>query len=143
MFYLFIFESIGTSELMLIGLVALIVFGPRKLPELARTIGKTMAEFRRSTDDFKKTWQQEVDLEEGAKGAAIIGEAQSPSITENSISRANLQVTADDKEIYKSQQPEIIEANKTAFDENVVVEKTEKLKQSEISGNSIEKRDWL
>ncbi len=58
MFYIFIFESIGTSELMLIGLVALIVFGPRKLPELARTIGKTMAEFRRSTDDL-------ADLETG------------------------------------------------------------------------------
>jgi len=66
MFYLFIFESIGTSELMLIGLVALIVFGPRKLPEFARTIGKTMNEFRHSTDDFKQIWQQEIDLE-GAK----------------------------------------------------------------------------
>ena len=38
MFYLFILESIGTSELLLIGLVALIIFGPRKLPELARML---------------------------------------------------------------------------------------------------------
>ncbi len=67
MFYLFILESIGTSELMLIGLVALIVFGPRKLPELARMLGKAMNEFRRSTDEFKRTWEREVDFEnEGA-----------------------------------------------------------------------------
>lgn len=63
MTYLFILESIGTSELILIGLVALIVFGPRKMPELARMLGKAMNEFRRSTDDFKKTWEKEVDFE--------------------------------------------------------------------------------
>ncbi len=63
MFYLFILESIGTSELLMIGLIALIIFGPRKLPQMIRTIGKTMAEFRRTTDDFKSTWQKEVDFE--------------------------------------------------------------------------------
>lgn len=65
--YLFIFESIGTSELILIGLVALIIFGPRKLPQIARTIGKTMADFRRTTQDFKSTWEKEVDFEEEKK----------------------------------------------------------------------------
>lgn len=63
MMFLFIFESLGTSELILIGIVALIVFGPRKLPELARTIGKTMADFRKTTNEFKETWEKEVDLE--------------------------------------------------------------------------------
>ena len=62
--YLFILESIGTSELILIGIVALIVFGPRKLPEMARMIGKTMADFRRTTNEFKSTWEKEVNLEE-------------------------------------------------------------------------------
>jgi TatA/E family protein of Tat protein translocase len=52
MFYLFILESIGTPELLMIGTVALIVFGPRKLPEMMRTIGRAVAEFRRSSDDF-------------------------------------------------------------------------------------------
>ena len=50
---------------MLIGVIALIVFGPRKIPELARTLGKVMTEFRRSTDDFKKTWEREAGLEPG------------------------------------------------------------------------------
>lgn len=58
--YLFILESIGTSELVFIGLIALIFLGPRKLPELARTLGKAMNEFRRSTNDFKQTWEREV-----------------------------------------------------------------------------------
>ncbi len=59
--YLFILESIGTSELILIAIVALIVFGPRKLPQMARTIGKTMADFRKTTNDFKSTWEKEVE----------------------------------------------------------------------------------
>ncbi len=69
--YIFIFESIGTSELMLIGLVAMIIFGPRKIPELAKTIGKVMTEFRRSTDDFKKTWEREAGFNEGENGIGL------------------------------------------------------------------------
>jgi sec-independent protein translocase protein TatB len=65
--FLFIFESIGTSELLLVGIVALIFLGPRKLPEMARKIGKIMAEFRSTTNEFKETWQREVNFEEEAK----------------------------------------------------------------------------
>jgi Tat protein translocase TatB subunit len=65
--FLFIFESIGTSELLLVGIVALIFLGPRKLPEMAKKIGKIMAEFRVTTNEFKETWQREVNFEEEAK----------------------------------------------------------------------------
>lgn len=65
--FVFIFESIGTSELILIGIVALVFLGPRKLPELARKAGKIMAEFRGTATEFKETWQREVDFEEEAK----------------------------------------------------------------------------
>jgi sec-independent protein translocase protein TatB len=65
--FLFIFESIGTSELLLVGVVALIFLGPRKLPEMARKIGKIMAEFRSTTNEFKETWQREVNFEEEAR----------------------------------------------------------------------------
>jgi sec-independent protein translocase protein TatB len=61
--YLFILESIGTQELIIIGLAALIFLGPRKLPELARSLGRAMNEFRRSTNDFKQTWEREVVTE--------------------------------------------------------------------------------
>lgn len=143
MFYLFIFESIGTSELMLIGMVALIVFGPRKLPELARTIGKTMAEFRRTTDDFKNTWEQEIDLE-GLKNSSLLDDLQTEKTAENSISRGNLPAPPTDNEIYKSQLPEIREIDKTTFDKNLENEKTERIKSTETAGNySAGKSDWL
>ena len=48
----------------MIAMVALIVFGPRKLPQIARTIGKTMADFRKTTNEFKSTWEKEVNFEE-------------------------------------------------------------------------------
>ena len=62
--FLFILDSIGTSELILIGIIALMFLGPRKLPEIAKKIGKTMADFRNTTNEFKATWQREVDFEE-------------------------------------------------------------------------------
>lgn len=65
--FLFIFESIGTSELLLIGIVALIFLGPRKMPEMARKIGKMMAEFRGTANEFKETWQKEVNFDEEVK----------------------------------------------------------------------------
>jgi sec-independent protein translocase protein TatB len=65
--FLFIFESIGTSELLLIGIIALIFLGPRRMPEIARKIGKIMAEFRTTTQEFKSTWEREVNFEEEAK----------------------------------------------------------------------------
>jgi Tat protein translocase TatB subunit len=65
--FLFIFESIGTSELLLIGITALIFLGPRKMPEMARKIGKMMAEFRGTANEFKETWQREVNFDEEAK----------------------------------------------------------------------------
>lgn len=64
---LFIFESIGTSELILIGIVALIILGPRKLPEMARKMGKIMSDFRNTTSEFKETWEREINFEEEAK----------------------------------------------------------------------------
>jgi len=49
--------GIGMPELMVIFVIALIVIGPAKLPELARSLGKTLAEFKRATDDFR--WKME------------------------------------------------------------------------------------
>lgn len=65
--FLLIFESLGTSELILIGIVALIFLGPRRLPEIARKAGKIMAEFRQAANEFRETWEREVNFEEEAK----------------------------------------------------------------------------
>ena len=60
---LLILDSLGTSEFLLILAVALIFFGPRKLPQISRQIGKSLAEFRKASEDFKTTWAREVALE--------------------------------------------------------------------------------
>src|SRR5256885_10097559 len=58
------FGSLGIPELILIFIVALIVFGPKKLPEIGRTLGKALGEFKKATDDFKNTIEREVRVEE-------------------------------------------------------------------------------
>jgi sec-independent protein translocase protein TatB len=62
-FFAFILDSLGSTELLFILVIALIFFGPRKLPQLARSMGKGLAEFRKASDDFKRTWEREVALE--------------------------------------------------------------------------------
>jgi Sec-independent protein translocase protein TatA len=44
--------------------MALVFFGPRKLPQLSRSLGKSLAEFRKASEDFKRTWEKEASLEE-------------------------------------------------------------------------------
>jgi Tat protein translocase TatB subunit len=63
MAFLFILDSLGNSELILILVVALILVGPRKLPQISRQIGKSLAEFRKASEDFKRTWEREVAIE--------------------------------------------------------------------------------
>jgi len=66
--YLFILDSVGTTELLVILGAALIFFGPRRLPQLSRQLGKSLSEFRRASDDFKRTWEREVNLETQDRG---------------------------------------------------------------------------
>lgn len=58
------FGSLGVPELLLIFVVILLVFGPRRIPEIGRTLGKALGEFRKATDDLKSTIEREVRLEE-------------------------------------------------------------------------------
>lgn len=63
------FGSLGVPELLLIFFVILIVFGPRRIPEIGRTLGKALGEFRKATDDLKNTIDREVRLEELEKSS--------------------------------------------------------------------------
>jgi len=55
--------SLGWPEILMILVIALIVFGPRKLPELGKTLGQSLAQFRRASEDFKRQWEEEVETE--------------------------------------------------------------------------------
>ena len=56
--------SIGMPELIIIFVIALIIFGPRKLPELGRSLGKSLAEFKRASNELRSTLEEEIRLEE-------------------------------------------------------------------------------
>ncbi len=66
------FGSIGMPELILIFVVALLVFGPKKLPELGKSLGRGLAEFKKASEDLKKTIEDEI--EQGKKEAADVKE---------------------------------------------------------------------
>jgi TatA/E family protein of Tat protein translocase len=67
------FGSVGMPELVLIFVVALLVFGPKKLPELGKSLGKGLAEFKRASDELKKTIETEIEQ----------GKAELNSVREN------------------------------------------------------------
>lgn len=58
------FGSLGFPELMLIFAVALIVFGPKRMPEIGRSLGKALGEFKKATNDLKLTLEEEVRVDE-------------------------------------------------------------------------------
>src|SRR5262245_43430885 len=73
------FGSIGMPELILIFVVALLVFGPRKLPEIGKSLGKGLAEFKKASEDLKKTIEQET--EDGKRELHAVAPAPPPAET--------------------------------------------------------------
>ena len=58
------FGSVGVPELIIIFTIALIIFGPRKLPELGKSLGRSLAEFKRASNELKSTLDEEIRTEE-------------------------------------------------------------------------------
>jgi TatA/E family protein of Tat protein translocase len=58
------FGSIGMPELIIILVIALIIFGPRKLPELGKSLGRSLNEFKKASNDLQNTLEQEIKIEE-------------------------------------------------------------------------------
>ena len=58
------FGSIGMPELIIILTIALIIFGPRKLPELGRSLGTSLGEFKRASNELRNTLDEEIRIEE-------------------------------------------------------------------------------
>ena len=78
-----ILESLGSTELLFILVMALVFFGPRKLPQISRSLGKNLADFRRASEDFKRTWDREVSIEQSDGPGMVVNGALAPE--ENSI----------------------------------------------------------
>ena len=64
--------SLGWQEILILFVVALIVFGPRKLPELGKSLGKGLAEFKRASNELKQTWEDEVRLDKEKEAVSEI-----------------------------------------------------------------------
>jgi len=58
------FGSIGLPELLLIFVIALLLFGPRKLPEIGKTLGKAMNEFKRASNDLQRSLEDEIAVDD-------------------------------------------------------------------------------
>ncbi len=63
--------NFGWTEIIFVLVIALIIFGPRKLPELGKSLGASLAQFRRASEDFKRTWEEEVETEKRKLEASI------------------------------------------------------------------------
>ena len=55
--------NLGFPELVVIFILALLIFGPRKLPELGKSLGKGLAEFKKASNELRRTWEEEVNTE--------------------------------------------------------------------------------
>ena len=64
------FGPIGMPELIVIFVIALIIFGPRKLPELGRSLGKSLGEFKRASNDLRHTLEEEIRVEDPKPAAS-------------------------------------------------------------------------
>jgi TatA/E family protein of Tat protein translocase len=64
------FGSIGMPELIIILVIALIIFGPRKLPELGKSLGRSLNEFKKASTDLQNTLEQEIKIEEQKEAAS-------------------------------------------------------------------------
>ena len=75
------FGSIGMPELIIIFVIALIIFGPRKLPELGRSLGRSLSEFRRASHELRSTLEEEIRIEDQREVDKTQGQASSSSTT--------------------------------------------------------------
>jgi sec-independent protein translocase protein TatA len=84
------FGSIGMPELIIILVIALIIFGPRKLPELGRSLGKSIGEFKRASNELRSTLEEEIRIEDQKEQRAVLRAEQDTAIAAASTPPATM-----------------------------------------------------
>ena len=87
---------IGFPELIIIFVVALIIFGPRKLPELGRSLGKSIGEFRKASNDLKHTLDEEIRMEEQKEQRSKVEAEQASAVAAAEAAAPVAPTTAND-----------------------------------------------
>lgn len=133
-----ILETLSSTELLFILVIALIFFGPRKLPQLARSMGKGLAEFRKASDDFKRTWEREVALEAAKLDVepenAILPAEQTTTYVEEKVEPEPLVVSAD---------PELVVARGSAPEPLSQTAEPLSVAAESATPEPLRKQDWL
>ena len=91
------FGPIGMPELIIILTLALIIFGPRKLPELGRSLGKSLGEFKRASNELRNTLDEEIRVEEEQRTAKAAAAPEPAPVTE--VTEANPDDPAEDETV--------------------------------------------
>jgi len=138
---LLILESLGSTELLFILAMALIFFGPRKLPQLSRSLGKSMAEFRRASEDFKRTWDREVSLEEVSSTA--VTNQQAGNLEENSILAPATAVQSLQPPMIEAIAPDRVIARQTIQNDDPDSSAVDYGEPASSHSEPSRKRDWL
>ncbi|HEV7844311.1 MAG TPA: Sec-independent protein translocase protein TatB [Pyrinomonadaceae bacterium] len=143
--FLAFLESIGTSELLLILVVALIIFGPRKLPQLSRQLGKSLSEFKRASEDFKRTWEKEVEMEkfeeEGRTVRAMLQDDASAIKDTDEKSRA-LEATIASEDWHPASD-QTLQQTVARSDSNEAAREPAAIQTETAAPETPSKRDWL
>lgn len=89
--------GLGIPELIIIFVIALLIFGPKKLPDIGKSIGKAMAEFRKSTQEFKDSMETEMKDVKDAANVDLTESLKIDSLYEEGASTADMTRQSDGK----------------------------------------------
>lgn len=142
MFFALILETLGSTEFIFILLIALIFFGPRKLPQLAKSMGKGLSEFRKASDDFKRTWEREVALESARAEDNSILEADQQPVYEPAAAAESLTVETPNPDLVVAR-----ESEPQTFSEAIAQTPPEPVEipaeAAQAEAQQVRKQDWL
>jgi TatA/E family protein of Tat protein translocase len=134
-----ILDSLGSTELLFILVIALIFFGPRKLPQLARSMGKGLAEFRKASDDFKRTWEREVALE------TTRAESSDNTILNDESTTTNYDSQTLDQPLLEPAMPDDVVARESPYQQATASVSDDNTNETNDSSQpaQMRKHDWL